>query len=121
MAPQDADTPDAPEDDDDDEDKDEDEGIASRGAQPAPAPSRSRGSVAGESQSSAQRPRVFENTSHVSTGTDTGTFPQGGIQAGGGGMADGGEVLPVLLLGSGAIALVLTAGGLRLRRRGLGS
>ena len=134
MAPGDTDTPDTPENDDDDGDDDdeddEDGGTAPRGAQPGPAPAQSRGeersgsgggSVEGESHSSAARPRVLENAANVSSGTDTGMFPQGGIQAGGGGMADDGDALPALLLGSGAIALVLTAGGLRLRRRGLGS
>jgi hypothetical protein len=63
---------------------------------------------------------VVETVSNVSAGQDTGTSPQGGIQAGGGGTADGGAV-SALLLGSGALALVLTAGGLALRRRSLES
>jgi len=63
---------------------------------------------------------VFETVANVSAGNDTGTSPQGGIQAGGGGTADGGA-LSALLLGSGALALVLTAGGLVLRRRSLES
>ena len=63
---------------------------------------------------------VFHTTSSPTSGTDTGTIPQGGIQAGGGGAADDGTV-SLLLLGTGALALMLTAGGLTLRRRGLGS
>jgi hypothetical protein len=63
---------------------------------------------------------VFETVANVSAGNDTGTSPQGGIQAGGGGTADGGAV-SALLLGSGALALLLTAGGLVLRRRSLES
>lgn len=53
----------------------------------------------------------------VSSGTDTGTIPQGGIQAGAGGTADDGSAA-VLSLGLGALMLVLTAGGYVLRRRG---
>jgi hypothetical protein len=54
----------------------------------------------------------------ASTSTDTGTIPQGGIQAGAGGTADAGTSV-LLGLGSGALALVLTAGGFVLRRRGI--
>jgi hypothetical protein len=56
----------------------------------------------------------------VTSGTDTGTIPQGGIQAGAGGTADDGAI-PALLLGSGALMLVLTAGGIAVRRRGFES
>ena len=62
---------------------------------------------------------VFETVANVGAGNDTGTTPQGGIQAGGGGTADGG--VSALLLGTGALALLLTAGGLVLRRRSLES
>jgi hypothetical protein len=57
---------------------------------------------------------------NVSGGNDTGTTPQGGIQAGGGGTADGSAV-SALILGFGALALGLTAGGLVLQRRSLES
>ena len=54
------------------------------------------------------------------SGVDTGTIPQGGIQAGAGGTADEGPS-SALLLGSAALMLVLAAGGLALRRRGFES
>ena len=63
---------------------------------------------------------VAQRTANVSAGVDTGTIPQGGIQAGAGGTADS-DTLSVLLLGSGALVLVLSAGGLTLRRRGFDS
>jgi hypothetical protein len=53
----------------------------------------------------------------ASTSTDTGTVPSGGIQAGAGGTAEMGSNPALLGLGSGALALVLTAGGFVLRRR----
>jgi hypothetical protein len=51
----------------------------------------------------------------VSAGVDTGTIPQGGIQAGAGGTADDGSTAG--LLWGGALILMVAAGGLGLRRR----
>ena len=56
----------------------------------------------------------------MTPGTDTGTTPKGGIQAGGGGTADEGAGF-ALLLGSAALMLMVTAGGFALRRSGRGS
>jgi hypothetical protein len=81
------------------------------------------GSVKGETRhSTTTTPQrvVFQNTSNQTPGTDTGTFPQGGIQAGAGGMAEDGPA-SLLLLSLGALALGLMAGGVVLRRRSLGS
>jgi hypothetical protein len=75
--------------------------------------------VAGKTQTSASLPVVQSTTTTVAD-TDTGTIPQGGIQAGAGGTADDG-IAAALLLGSGALALMLMAGGLALRRRGFES
>jgi hypothetical protein len=75
--------------------------------------------VAGKSQQRAALP-VVEHTTTPVVDTDTGTVPQGGIQAGAGGTAGDGTVA-ALLLGSGALALMLMAGGLALRRRGFES
>ncbi len=76
----------------------------------------------GETRSSTKTPSrvVFQNTSNQTSGTDTGTFPQGGIQAGAGGMADDAPA-SLLLLGLGTLAFGLMAGGVALRRRSLGS
>jgi len=71
------------------------------------------GSV-GQRVGSTVRPQVVQTTP-VSAGIDTGTIPQGGIQAGAGGTADDGSQAG--LLGSGALMLALAAGGLALRRR----
>jgi hypothetical protein len=81
------------------------------------------GSVKGETRhSTTTTPQrvVFQNTSNQTSGTDTGTFPQGGIQAGAGGMAEDGPA-SLLLLSLAALALGLMAGGVVLRRRSLGS
>jgi hypothetical protein len=72
-----------------------------------------------EKRKSAGSLPVVQSTTTVAD-TDTGTIPQGGIQAGGGGTADDGTAL-ALLLGSGALVLTLMAGGLALRRRGFES
>jgi hypothetical protein len=48
--------------------------------------------------------------------TDTGAVPSGGIQAGAGGMAGDGDTQPLLGIGSGALALLLTGGALVRRR-----
>ena len=65
-------------------------------------------------------PQVVQTTTPVSAGVDTGTIPQGGIQAGAGGTADDGSMSG--LLWGGGLMLVLAASGLALRRRdGLGS
>jgi hypothetical protein len=72
------------------------------------------GSV-GQRVGSTVRPQVVQNTTPVSAGVDTGTIPQGGIQAGAGGTADDGSQAG--LLWSGALMLALAAGGLALRRR----
>ena len=63
---------------------------------------------------------THQNTANVQAATDTATVPQGGVQAGAGGTADAGSPL-ALLLGSGALGLALTAGGVSLRRRSLES
>jgi hypothetical protein len=72
------------------------------------------GSV-GQRVGSTVRPQVVQTTTPVSAGVDTGTIPQGGIQAGAGGTADDGSQAG--LLWSGALMLALAAGGLALRRR----
>jgi hypothetical protein len=72
------------------------------------------GSV-GQWARSTVRPQVVQTTTPVSAGIDTGTIPQGGIQAGAGGTADDGSQAG--LLWSGALMLALAAGGLVLRRR----
>jgi hypothetical protein len=61
------------------------------------------------------RPQVVQATTPVSAGIDTGTIPQGGIQAGAGGTADDGSQTG--LLWGGSLMLALAAGGLTLRRR----
>jgi hypothetical protein len=71
------------------------------------------GSV-GQRVGSTVRPQIVQTTP-VSAGIDTGTIPQGGIQAGAGGTADDGSQAG--LLWSGALMLALAAGGLVLRRR----
>ena len=50
------------------------------------------GSAKGDTRHLTTTPQraVFQNTSKQTSGTDTGTFPQGGIQAGAGGMAEDG-------------------------------
>jgi hypothetical protein len=72
------------------------------------------GSV-GQRVGSTVGPQVVQTTTPVSAGIDTGTIPQGGIQAGAGGTADDGSQAG--LLGGGALMLALAAGGLALRRR----
>jgi hypothetical protein len=66
------------------------------------------------SESTPTAPQVVQNTTPVTSGVDTGTIPQGGIQAGAGGTAD--SSMAGLLWG-GALILVVAAGGLTLRRR----
>jgi hypothetical protein len=51
------------------------------------------------------------------TSSDTGTVPQGGVQAGAGGTAPDGPSPLVLALGLGTLGLGLTSGGVALRRR----
>ena len=75
----------------------------------------SESGAAGESVRSQVSPHVVQATTPVSAGVDTGTIPQGGIQAGAGGTADGGSQAG--LLWGGSLMLVLAAGGLALRRR----
>ena len=75
--------------------------------------------VAGKTEKRSSSLPVVQSTTTVAD-TDTGTVPQGGIQAGAGGTADEGTG-PALLLGSGALVLMLMAGGLALRRRGFDS
>lgn len=72
--------------------------------------------VGSRSNEIGSRPtQVVQTTTPVSAGVDTGTIPQGGIQAGAGGTADDGSNAG--LLGGGALILVLAASGLALRRR----
>jgi hypothetical protein len=80
------------------------------------------GSAKGDTRHLTTTPQraVFRNTTNRTSGTDTGTFPQGGIQAGAGGMAED-RPASLLLLGLGALGLGLMAGGVALRRRSLGS
>jgi hypothetical protein len=99
--------------------------------QPRPAPksethkekSGGGSGAAGESAGSEitpVTPQVVQTTTPVSAGVDTGTIPQGGIQAGAGGTADDGSMSG--LLWGGGLIFVLAASGLALRRRdGLGS
>lgn len=75
----------------------------------------SESGAAGESVRSQVSPHVVQTTTPVSAGIDTGTIPQGGIQAGAGGTADDGSQAG--LLWGGSLMLVLAAGGLALRRR----
>jgi hypothetical protein len=70
--------------------------------------------------SGTQFAQVQTGTRNVSAGTDTGTFPTGGIQAGAGGTAEDGIGF-ALLLGAASLMLVFAAGGLVLRRRDLES
>jgi len=96
-------------------------------AQPIPGSPRSDRSDRSEEQNSSGRStpaakqvashptEVVQATTPVSAGVDTGTIPQGGIQAGAGGTADDGSNAG--LLGGGALMLVLAASGLALRRR----
>jgi hypothetical protein len=60
----------------------------------------------------AATPVAFKNT-----GVDTGTVPQGGVQAGGGGMAVQGATPTLLAVVLGLFAFGLTSGGVALRRR----
>jgi hypothetical protein len=136
-APDQADPPDAPdapdqgdtpgEDDEgsgDDEDDEDDGDEEQAPAGPAPNSEQSAPASGGESggsnsvsngQQASQTPLVRVSSTPVSD-TDTGTVPQGGIQAGAGGTATDGSPTE-LLLGSAALMLVMTAGGLVLRRR----
>jgi hypothetical protein len=68
----------------------------------------------------SSKPRVVTVTHfrNVSLDTDTGTIPSGGIQAGAGGTAGTHDNGLLLGLGSGALALLLTGGGLVRRRTG---
>jgi hypothetical protein len=70
---------------------------------------------AGESVSQQVSPQLVQATTPVSAGVDTGTIPQGGIQAGAGGTADEGSQAG--LLWGGALMLAFAASGLALRRR----
>ena len=72
--------------------------------------------VGSRSNDIVSRPtQVVQATTPVSADVDTGTIPQGGIQAGAGGTADDGSNAG--LLGGGALILVLAASGLAFRRR----
>ena len=71
---------------------------------------------AGEFAQSVVTPQVVTRpAANVASSVDTGTIPQGGIQAGAGGTADDGSASA--LLPGGALMLALAAGGLALRRR----
>jgi hypothetical protein len=100
--------------------------------QTTPAPSSGSGSGSGSGSNSGSKsgstskksPRrkvvVVTHTVRVPAETRDTAVAQGGIQAGGGGMAATGlSGLQLLALGSGAIALILalSAGGLTVRRR----
>ena len=92
--------------------------------QPAPkseAPKEKSGGGSGpagespRSESTPVAPQVVQNTTPVNSGVDTGTIPQGGIQAGAGGTAHDGSMAG--LLWGGALILLVAAGGLARRRR----
>ena len=113
---------------DDEDDEDEEQTPVRQAPDSAPKPETSAPSGGGESgrsesgkseQKATHTPLVRVSSTPVS-GIDTGTVPQGGIQAGAGGTADDGSP-SALLFGSAALMLVLTAGGLVLRRRGFES
>ena len=76
---------------DDDEGDDEDEDEESESRQSAGLKRNAGGSRAGAGKHAI----VVRTNRNVSSGVDTGAIPQGGIQAGGGGTADGG-VTPLL-------------------------
>jgi len=86
--------------------------------QPAPeAPKEETGGGSesgGGSQNTPSAPQVVQTETSASAGVDTGTIPQGGIQAGAGGTA--GEGSTAGLLWGGALILLVAAGGLALRR-----
>ena len=69
----------------------------------------------GKRASSQPTPQFVQIATPVTAGVDTGTIPQGGIQAGAGGTADDGSTAG--LLWSGALVLAVAASGLALRRR----
>lgn len=93
----------------------------------APKESSSSGSSSGSSRSGSNTSTTSPSTSSVTsvaltntaTGTDTGTIPHGGVQAGAGGMSADGGPSAVLALGLGLLAFGLTAGGVTMRRRAL--
>ena len=134
-APDQADPPEAPdtpdqgdtpgEDDEGSGDDEDDEDEEQTPLRSAPKPENSGGGESGGSgsggsvQNTPQTPLVRLSSTPVS-GVDTGTIPQGGIQAGAGGTADEGSP-SALLFGSAALMLVLAAGGLAVRRRGFES
>jgi hypothetical protein len=90
--------------------------------QPAPKPEAPKeesgggSGSAGGSESTPATPQAVRTQTPVSAGVDTGTIPQGGIQAGAGGTAGNGSMTG--LLWGGALILVVAAGGLARRRRG---
>ena len=69
----------------------------------------------GASENTPAAPQVVQTETPVTAGVDTGTIPQGGIQAGAGGTADEGSTAG--LLWGGSLILMVAAGGLALRRR----
>ena len=87
---------------------------------PVSAPKRSNTTNGGSGGGSSAKPKtvtvVRHRTVDVKTKNDTTTVPTGGIQAGAGGTAAGGQTPALLGLGSGALALLLTGGGLARRR-----
>ena len=129
--PDQADPPEAPEtpdqgdtpgeDDEGSGDEEDDEEEEQTPAAPAPSGGdNAGGSESGRSGTKAPQTPLVRLSSQPVSGVDTGTIPQGGIQAGAGGTADGGSP-SALLFGSAALLLVLMAGGLALRRRGFES
>jgi len=102
---------------DDEGDDDDDEQASAPRGNTAP---RSEESDSGASGMTAPQTPVVQVSSQRVSDVDTGTIPQGGIQAGAGGTADDGTG-SALLLGSAVLMLMLTAGGLVLRRRGFES
>jgi len=62
-------------------------------------------------------PRQSQALTFTGSNVDTGTVPQGGIQAGAGGTAADGGTSVALALGLGLLAFGLTSGGVALRRR----
>src|SRR3954468_11172165 len=71
-------------------------------------------------QITVQRPTVSQFSNRESSEeTQVSTVPRGGVQAGGGAMADDASQTALLGLGAGLILLATAGGGLALRRRGV--
>ena len=91
---------------------------------PVPAPETSSGSESGGSGSGSKKSSgsgSSRNTAALTfagSGTDTGSIPQGGIQAGAGGTADNAPAPALVALVLALLAFGTAAGGVAMRRRG---